>query len=161
MNVSEKSEQGVYYIGQMKWIYLSIITSLFLACNSEKNTKNEKGEVSKIETDLHDIWVLEWIKDIYIDTLNFELGLPTLEINPSDSSVLGHTGCNRLNAMIEVGNNNEVKFDRIATTRKFCLVNTEPFLLDYLTRTNQYNRESLMLTFLEDSSPLLKFKKVD
>lgn len=141
-----------------------IALSIIVSCGNQTTESDKPAETSFLihaEKDLHDIWALEWIEGMDIDTIEFMKSIPVLELNPRDSSVLGNSGCNQLNGTLVVNKNNSIKLDKLATTRMFCPGMFEAKFLDYLTRTNNYKREDLKLTLLDGNIALLRFKKVD
>lgn len=151
----------------MKSLFYTLAFLVIVACNSSEQAPVENTQpasnpaFSKVENDLHDIWALDWMAGIYMDSVTFMKGIPTLELYPKDSSVLGHTGCNQLNGKIVLSANNGLRFDKLATTKMFCQGAYEPVFLDNLTKTTRYVREDLMLLFLQDDMVIMRFKKVD
>lgn len=153
----------VYYIGCMKTSLLSLLMLGLFACSS---TNSETGKISapeptEAEKQLRDIWVLTWMEGFVVDSTNFPSEVATLELNPRNSSVMGTTGCNRLNGSISATDNGGITFGEMGTTRMYCDAVPEAAFLDYLTKTNQYKRDGLTLWLLADGKKLLGFKKVD
>jgi heat shock protein HslJ len=151
----------------MKSLFYTLAFLVLVACNSSEqapvdNTKSASDSApSQVENDLHDIWALDWMTGINMDSVTFMKGTPTLELYPKDSSVLGHTGCNQLNGRLVLTANKGLRFDKLATTKMFCQGANEPVFLDNLTKTTRYVREDLMLLFLQDDMVIMRFKKVD
>ncbi|MDJ0719618.1 MAG: META domain-containing protein [Prochloraceae cyanobacterium] len=120
----------------------------------------EVNEVSSAaQRDLQGTWVLEWMEGNAVDSTTFQQGLPRLEFNPGNSTVVGYTGCNNLNGQLTVGDNGSLTFGPIVTTSLFCQNVPEPAFLDFLERTNGYKHEDLQLTLLADGNPILRFNK--
>ena len=153
----------VYYIGSMKSMLLSVLLLGLFACSSPKNEtgKTSASEPTEAEKQLRDIWVITWMEGFVVDSTTFPSQLATLELNPRDSSVMGTTGCNRLNGSISATDNGGITFGELGTTRMYCDAVPEAAFLDYLTKTNQYKRDGLTLWLLADGKKLLGFKKVD
>jgi heat shock protein HslJ len=153
----------VYYIGCMKSNLFSLLLLGFIACSSPtgETIKNSSSDITEAEKQLRDIWVLTWMDGFAVDSATFPNQLATLELNPSDSTVMGTTGCNRLNGSIFASKDGAITFDEIGTTRMYCDAVPEAAFLDYLTKTNQYKRDGLTLWLLADGKKLLGFKKVD
>lgn len=133
-------------------------------CKSQKNSNlppQKTDSLDDAEKHLRDIWVLEWMENLDVDTMNFAGGIPILELQPKDSTALGTTGCNNLNTKLIVEKDNKLSFKWLSTTKMYCLNSAEPTYLDYLTRVTHYNREGLKLTLLEGERPLLRYTKTD
>ena len=157
------------YIGKMKSIQLFSLALLVAilgswSCKTQKNSNpppQKTYSLDEAEKQLRDIWVLEWMENIDVDTMNFAGGIPILELQPKDSIALGTTGCNNLNTKLIVEKDNKLSFKWLSTTKMYCLNSAEPTYLDYLTRVTNYNREGLKLTLLEEERPLLRYTKSD
>lgn len=151
----------------MKSLFYTVAFLILAACHSFEQAPEEDAEsesnpaLSQVENDLHDIWALEWMAGINMDSVSFMKGIPTLELNPKDSSIFGHTGCNQLNGRLVLSANSGLRFDKLATTKMFCQGAYEPVFLDNLTKTTRYAREDLKLLFLQDDMVIMRFKKVD
>ncbi len=147
----------------MKTILFNLPFIAALACSTPKNEtgKATAPTTSEAENQLRDIWVLQWMDGQTVDTLTFPNELPMLELNPSDSTVMGFTGCNRLNGTIAASDNGQITFGPLGTTKMYCVNIPEAAFLDFLTQTNQYKRDGLMLWLLVDGKKLLGFNKVD
>jgi len=144
----------------------TLLILAFIAAQACSTPKNETGKATapattEAENQLRDIWVLQWMDGQTVDTLTFPNELPMLELNPRDSTVMGFTGCNRLNGSISASDDGQITFGPLATTKMYCVNIPEAAFLDFLTQTNQYKREGLTLWLLVSGKKLLGFKKAD
>ncbi len=120
----------------------------------------EVNEVSlAAQRDLEGTWMLEWMEGHAVDSTTFGQGLPRLEFNLGNSTVVGYTGCNNLNGQLNMADNGRLTFGPIVTTFLFCPNVPEPAFLDLLKRINSYKREGLKLTLLAEGNPVLRFNK--
>lgn len=157
----------VSYFGLMKKTreisLIAVVLLLFAAsCKTATKTKSTKvTQVSALENDLRDIWVLEWASDFTVDETSFPLGFPVLEPNPKDSNIIGTTGCNQLNGNFKADMQNQFVVGALSTTKMYCQHVEEQAYLGLLNRVTAYKRENLKLTLLEGTTPLLRYKKAD
>jgi heat shock protein HslJ len=138
--------------------FVFLIPVIIISCQP---TKTPSHEISTVEKDLRDIWVLTFMANTAVDSTTFPMGRAQLEINPIDSSIVGSTGCNNLVGTMIAAGQDSLRFGPLATTKKYCMGVAEAQFLDCLTQTVTYAREGLELTFYNDSMAVLKFKKVD
>lgn len=68
---------------------------------------------------LHNIWMLQEVTGIALNPEMLTKGLPVFEFNPGDGRLTGHTGCNKINAGIEV-RGDMIIFGRIIATKMAC-----------------------------------------
>ncbi|MGJ5642334.1 META domain-containing protein [Formosa sp. S-31] len=110
---------------------------------------------------LQDIWVLSSIKGIEISPSDFPKELPKLEINTTDNTFNGFTGCNTMRGSI-FSERSKIRFTKIITTRKMCLPeNKEPEILKALEATTTFKIENKHLYLSNPDTETLVFKKVD
>ncbi len=145
---------------------ISLITLAFLlfaaACKTADKTKTTQApQVSALENDLRDIWILEWASTFTVDEKSFPNGYPVLEPNPKDSNIIGTTGCNQLNGNFKADMQNQFVVGALSTTKMYCQHVEEQAYLGLLNRVTAYKRENLKLTLLEGTTPLLRYKKAD
>ncbi len=139
-------------------LHVCLITLFISSCGSEQD---QVTTVGKVESELRDIWVLQEMQGFVVDTTTFPIDIARLELNPADSSMMGTTGCNNINGLMIAKDDRSLQFGPIASTKKYCIEVPEAQFLDYLTQTRRYSRDGLELTFYNDSTMVLKFKKVD
>ncbi len=114
-----------------------------------------------IDSQLHDIWVLEKMNGENVSVNKFSKELPYLEINTTEGTFMGYAGCNRMNGVLffEKG---VLRFTNISTTRMACLPqNRESELLHSLESSTTYQVANMRLTLTNPSGIVLVFKKVD
>ncbi len=147
----------------MKTTLLILALIAFQACLTPKNETGKAAipVVSEAENKLRDIWVLHWMDGQTVDTITFTNDLPMLELNPRDSTVMGFTGCNRVNGTISANDDGQITFGPLGTTKMYCVNIPEAAFLDALTKANHYKRDGLTLWLLVNDKKLLGFKKVD
>ena len=109
---------------------------------------------------LHDIWALSSIKGEKVVIDETVKNLPKLEIFVKDEIVRGNTGCNTINGMVDIDNNN-ISFYDISTTEMACPGDLEHNFLSALQKVNNYKIEKLKLYLYEDDKELLSFQKID
>lgn len=130
--------------------------------NKDSDFKNLKGCGAYI-TDyrLHDIWVLETLKEEQISADQFTKELPNLEINTTDNSFMGYAGCNTMRGNI-FSEQSKIRFTKIITTRKLCApTNKEAEFLKALESSTQFKIENNRLYLSNPDQNTLTFKKVD
>ncbi|WP_434036734.1 META domain-containing protein [Formosa sp. 4Alg 33] len=130
--------------------------------NTETDFKSLKG-CGEYITDyrLHDIWVLESIKDETVSTEQFTKELPNLEINISENSFMGYAGCNTMRGSI-FSEQSKIRFKEIIATRKMCPpTNKEAQFIKELERSTQFKIENRRLYLSNPDGNTLTFKKVD
>lgn len=114
-----------------------------------------------IDARLHDIWVLEKMNGENVSLNKFAKQLPYIEINSTDGTFMGYTGCNRMNGKLffEKG---LLRFTNITTTEMACdSQNRESELLHSLQSSTTYQVANMRLTLTNPSGIELVFKKVD
>jgi heat shock protein HslJ/uncharacterized membrane protein len=114
-----------------------------------------------INSNLHDIWVLEKLNGENVNLTNFMREFPNLEINSSTGQFMGFSGCNRMNGTIffEKG---LLRFTNTATTRMVCGENNkENEFLKALASTTTYKVENMRLILTNPAGVEVVFKKVD
>ena len=142
-------------------LFTSLLAIVFLisvnACKSVENTSQEVN-ISTLENNLKDTWELQWTSEFEVDKASFPIENPVLEINPADSTFKGSTGCNQLGGLFESEMVDGFKVVFVRTTKKACPGVKEAEYLALLNRVTMYKRESLELTLLEGTVPLLRYK---
>ncbi len=110
---------------------------------------------------LHDIWALEAIDEEDIDINNENL--PNLEINLTESRVMGSDGCNRYVGKIETADRESIQFGNLSGTRKACPEMELPNSFNQaMMLVASYKVEDLKLyLYDEDKKEILRFRKVD
>ncbi len=110
---------------------------------------------------LHDIWSLEAINGEEIDRASGSL--PDLEINLTESRVMGSDGCNRFVGKLEMVDGEKVKFGNLAGTRKACPEIELPNSFNQaMMQVASYKVENLKLHLYDESKKeVLRFRKVD
>jgi len=110
---------------------------------------------------LHDIWVLEKLNGVKVNTADFTKKIPNLEINSSTNKFMGFAGCNSMSGSIFF-ERRLLRFTNTITTRMFCGENNkENEFLKALESVISYKVENLRLTLTNPSGEVLVFKKVD
>lgn len=109
---------------------------------------------------LHDIWMATSINGRPINKM---VTVPRMEINLTEMKIFGTDGCNDYNGMIEKSSDKELKFGRIASTRKMC---PEMQVADNfnkaLTTVASYKLDGLKLHLMDSKGKeVLSFLKVD
>lgn len=106
-------------------------------------------------------WVLSFIqpKDRSIQSLEerFPMELPT--INFEQNRINGNTGCNNYNGEFAT-ENNDISFDKVAMTRRFCQDVQEHLFTENLNSVAKYKVENGELVLsTQDDLVVLRFKK--
>lgn len=111
---------------------------------------------------LHDIWVLEAMRETAVSATDYPEGLPMLEIKAAEQSYAGSTGCNRMRGSFfwEPG---ILRFGPAAVTRKACpdLGAREQEFLSALAGSTTYSIGENRLRLRNPDGELLVFRKVD
>ena len=87
--------------------------------------------------------------------------MPMLQLHVADSSVIGFTGCNRLNATVAATASGGLTFGLLATTKRYCVTIPESAYLDFLTKTTGYTLTGDTLTLTAAGDAVLHFKKTE
>lgn len=110
----------------------------------------------------NDSWVLEFIDDEKQDASRFMKGLPRIELNLSKKKMYGSTGCNNVNADIEI-KGDRILFSRFASTRMACPTDkAEKIFTDLISNhlVDYTIKEGRLVLYLINDSKLI-FKKTD
>ena len=114
---------------------------------------------------LHDIWALETIEEISLQTLGVNSGLitPSIEINLTEIKIMGTDGCNQFSGPIKNVEEGILVFGDMASTMKMCNNMEIPDKFNKaINQVRKYKVENLKLTFFDESGKeLLRFRKVD
>ena len=107
------------------------------------------------------VWEMSYIQplDRSMKTIEdrFPQGLPNLEI--SDQSVHGSTGCNRFNGGI-ILNGDALSFDKLGMTRMFCEGVEENLFTSNLEKVTKYSIENdELILYSKENMVLFRFKK--
>ncbi|MCB0510463.1 MAG: META domain-containing protein [Chitinophagales bacterium] len=147
-----------------------IVLMLFLQANSchqrelAKTEATENTEETKTKmalAQLHDIWALSAIEGSPIELASYPSGVATLEIYLQEKSISGFSGCNQYAAPITEMTDKEISFGNVVATKKYCPSVNERIFFQSLEKVNKYRMEKLELILFEDSTEVLRFKKVD
>jgi heat shock protein HslJ len=154
---------GILYFAFMKkLIYLSTALLLMLACKHNNTIQNNNAaHPTDIKNTLQGTWSLTWMQNIDHDTIDFAAGMPFLTFSTKDSSVVGFTGCNNLNATYTSGAENTLTFGLLATSKRYCYGIPENIFLDQLTKTSGFKRNGESLSFMAEGAEVLRFKKLN
>lgn len=125
----------------------------------------EKTEdvMSKSNSRLHDIWVLEKLENVAISKSNINNRQAQIEINLTKHTFFGNDGCNKITGGITLVNSNKIEFGMIAGTKMACPnMQFSYAFTQALGNTKTYKIKALKLLFFDDDGKqLLVFKKVD
>ncbi|MCB0458570.1 MAG: META domain-containing protein [Flavobacteriaceae bacterium] len=132
--------------------------------------KGRETEFTKLEgcgqyiTDyrLHDIWVLEELNGTMVSKEDFGKALPSIEINSSENTFFGTTGCNKINGKL-FSEKDKLRFTNVASTKMMCLPDNkkEQEFIKALNSSVSYTIANNRLTLSNPDSVLLIFKKID
>lgn len=105
-------------------------------------------------------WILICLQDYPFKKEDFKRGIPYLEFQANNNRVSGFTGCNRLNAIFTIKNNN-IAIKNIVTTRMRCIgIDIEDSFVTAITTPNlTYKVQQNKLLFFKDKKILLIFEK--
>ncbi|WP_435137708.1 META domain-containing protein [Formosa sp. A9] len=110
---------------------------------------------------LHDIWILETLNGIKVETEDFNTERPNMEINTTENTFAGFAGCNAMRGAI-FSEQSKLRFTNVITTRKMCLpTNKEQEFLKALQASTHFKIENNRLYLSNPSTETLVFKKVD
>lgn len=114
---------------------------------------------------LHDIWVLEAIKDKSVQSNgnNTALITPSIEINITEMKIMGTDGCNQFFGPIKNVEEELIELGNMGSTMKMCINMEIPNQFNQaMGKVAKYKRTGMQLLFYDSSgSELLQFKKVD
>ncbi|XOV94131.1 MAG: META domain-containing protein [Bacteroidota bacterium] len=118
--------------------------------------KEEKG----VNQRLHDIWVVLRINEKSLDRMS---NAPRMEINLTESKILGNDSCNEYFASIKEVSDRELVFGPLGSTRKMCQeMGVADSFNQALNKVVAYKLEGLNLTLLDrDGNEVLYLLKVD
>ncbi len=130
--------------------------------NSEVDYTTYKGCGQNLaDYKLYDIWVLDSMNHKKVLAADYSRGLPRLEFNLTQNTVMGFAGCNEMSGNIEIMGK-AIRFSRIITTKKVCDGIKEDAYLQQLTnKTVRYSIDKLKLFLQTDDGSTLIYKKVD
>ena len=146
----------------MKYLIIALGAIFSLAfTTTENNTEmNTTNPIEQVTSDLHDIWALTAVGGSEIEKSIYTEGVPTLEINVTESRINGFSGCNSyFGSLIIEGSS--VSFDNIGATKKYCMGIPEKPFFNSLGIVDSYKREGLVLTLMAGTEEVMTFKKVD
>ncbi len=139
---------------QFRWLTLLMV--LLFSCSYK--LKIEKKETKALLPDLNGTWAIVEVnseKVVKEKTAN----LPFLAFNPSENSLNGSTGCNRITGKAIVMDG-VVDFVSLATTRMFCKnSNYETPLLQLLRGSLSYKLENNLLIFTKEGRKVVVLQK--
>lgn len=107
-----------------------------------------------------DLWVLESINGIKIDSKNYPKEIPRIEIN-SEMKLFGNAGCNTINGSVEA-DEKSIRITAAQMTRMACPEATkESEFVNALQVANSYQIADNRLTLMKDGRAILVFRKTD
>lgn len=133
--------------------------------NVDLRSKNYVGCGASLRqlTLLQDIWVLTHFQGRPITAGGPRNELPRLEISLTEGRVTGTTGCNRLSGSVKA-DTRQIQFGPMVMTKMACAGEAGTFestFLNALIQPLAYQIAEGKLTFLQNSKPIMIFKKVD
>lgn len=130
--------------------------------NDETDYRTYKGCGQNLaDYKLYDIWALDSLDHQKALPANYSGGLPRLEFNLTQNTVMGFAGCNEMNGNIEIMGKT-IRFGRIITTMKACEgVNETAYLQKLTNKTVRYAIGNLKLVLQTEDGSNLVYKKVD
>jgi len=132
-------------------IMFAVITILLVSCSSSNKV---------VDPLINDIWTLEFLKDANYNPQTQTGERPDIEIHLKDNKVTGNTGCNAMNGIVTI-EEDQITFSDIVTTKKFCTESIEQEFLIALGMVNNYKIEKMELHLYQDDEELMIFQKVD
>ena len=150
-----------------KYLAILMLSTSASTCNQVLTKESQNSQVVgklNIQQDtsqLHDIWALRELVGDLVDTTNFPLGTPTLEIFVKEMRLGGFSGCNNYGATIDTLTATQLRIGSIMATKKYCFDVKEKVYFELLAKCNTYKIEKLYLFLYENDRLLLTFKKVD
>jgi heat shock protein HslJ len=110
---------------------------------------------------LHDIWVLNSLKEKELTLENFREEFPRLEIDAKEKRFSGFGGCNQIHGQL-FSEHKLLRFTNIAQTRMLCAPpNQENDFLSALRQSTHYQLKNNELILSNPDGETLRFKKVD
>lgn len=137
-------------IKAMKNLYiLTLLLLVFGSCSTSKFA----------DSPLNDKWGLSKLPAFEYDIMSKAEKRPYIDINTSDMSYSGYSGCNNFEGNIEI-EANHIHFHMTEITKKFCGDwGLEAKLLDVLGSADRYEVRDSKLKLFVDDSLLCEFKK--
>jgi len=134
------------------YLFVTMISTLLTFCTSSSETTTNPL--------INDIWALEFLKGVDYQPNSSTQERPIIEIHLKDKKVSGNTGCNSMNGVVKV-EEDQIEFSDIITTEKFCSESIEQEFLIALGMANNYKIEKLKLYLFEDDEEIIIFQKID
>lgn len=135
---------------------LSVLLIFFLitGCNQgdEREAATEKSTIETMDTPelKGSSWILTELQEKSVQKSE-DWGVPEITFHKEDNRLSGYGGCNQLNGSFILGDDNEVRFSQIATTKRYCepVMALEDNFLAILNRVSSYrmDNETLILLF--------------
>ncbi len=109
---------------------------------------------------LHDIWAVEALNGKPLTPEGLRQGTPTLEINVLNQRFMGNTSCNEMSGQVII-ESDRIRFLPPITTHMACPGKVEAIYVAALQRVNHYQRVEGKLMLLENTTELLRLRKID
>lgn len=111
---------------------------------------------------IHDIWVLDSIKNMKISSDSFPLGAPRLEFHLDGGKIYGFSGCNEIAATFYTIQN-QIQMNSEISTLKSCpdVPMESMFMAALANKRYYYSFENTRLTLKQRDGSVLIFKKAD
>ncbi|MBL0740102.1 META domain-containing protein [Chryseolinea lacunae] len=109
---------------------------------------------------LHDIWVLKELNGKAITEKDYTREQPRMELNPSEGTVMGVTGCNEFSGQL-ITHGNVIAFRQLVNTKMACGQSREKDFLQTLNAADHFTCEERYLWLFKGDVAVCKFLKVD
>ena len=160
----------IIFIMRHYFLFLAIILIGISCKNTEKISKNDKEDVEVTEvvnnndaSGLYDIWGLVKLNGIAVNVKE-QMSTPMIEINTTEYTLIGSTGCNKINATFKynVEDNTFVVSTPFAMTKMGCPENSiESDFIKALESVNKYSKKGVNLYLMADDKVVMEFRKMD
>jgi heat shock protein HslJ len=149
----------------MRSILLTAISAFLLltACNSGKHSTVTSKKVMANPSELNGIWQLNYISGTRaaFDSL-YPGEKPRIAFDVADSSVSGHTGCNRFSGPVNITGSKIGFHQSFTMTKMFCPGKGEMVFLEALRKTNSWAvTDASTLNLIMDDTAIMRFTKTN
>jgi len=132
--------------------------------SSETDFKTYKGCGNYVpDFRLYNIWVIKEVNGKQLNSMTFKEGMPNLELNTSDNTIMGFDGCNNFNGKMSSAHGT-ITIGMLMSTMKSCLDNADiSFQINNILSGKKisYKFEKGFLNFYKNNKKVLVLKNVD
>jgi len=132
--------------------------------NKDSDFKTYKGCGNYVpDFRLHNIWVIKEVNGRQLNSMTFKEGMPNLELNTSDNTIMGFDGCNNFNGKMS-SVHGTITIGMLMSTMKSCPDNADiSFQINNILSGKKisYKFEKGFLDFYKNKKKVLVLKNVD